>query len=343
MPLRFDFSKKNRQSGTKAGSRLLPAIVLLCFLLLPAPVFLVLLGFRAGFSLPLCLIAAAAAFLLPAAGVLFLSSRLKKPDAPVKSPSVPPAAPPPGAAEPPEEVPARERELLAANSELASFNYTISHEIKAPVRAIDGYARIFLEDYGGGLDPEARDLVENIRHICAETIALSNKLLEYTSIAREEPCNEIVDLQSMIAEVFHTLQAAYSEGGVIRLEFTSSLPPVIGDPVLLRQAVVNLLSNALKFTREKPEGLITAGWERQGGEDVYYIRDNGAGFDMQFSEKLFGMFQRMHTADEFEGSGIGLSIVKKIIQLHHGRVWITGEVGRGATVYFTFPPENVLR
>ncbi|MDF2567275.1 MAG: two-component sensor histidine kinase [Oscillospiraceae bacterium] len=232
--------------------------------------------------------------------------------------------------------------LIEANNELASFNFTISHEIKAPVRAIDGYARIFLEDYGKDLDSEAYSIITNIRNICDETIDLSNKLLEYTRIAQEIPCNQIVDLKEMIQEVFDTLQASYVNGNAIKLNFESKLPAVLGDPVLLRQAITNILSNAIKFTRDQKEGLITTGCMSENGENVFFIRDNGAGFDMQFSQNLFGMFQRMHTLGEFEGSGVGLAIVKKIILLHEGKVWIIGEVGKGATVYFTFPSDKVL-
>lgn len=232
--------------------------------------------------------------------------------------------------------------LIAANSELASFNFTISHEIKAPVRAIDGYARIFLEDYGEGLNEEAKSMIENIRNICGETIELTGKLLEYTRIAQREPACEEVDLQKSISEVFDTLHASAGYADGIRLRFASQLPIVLGDPTLLHLALVNILSNAFKFTRGKENGQITVGMEKQNGEDVFYIRDNGAGFDMKFSENLFGMFQRMHSADEFEGSGIGLAIVKKIILLHNGRVWITGEVGRGAAVYFVLPPGRLM-
>jgi signal transduction histidine kinase len=233
-------------------------------------------------------------------------------------------------------------EPIADTSELMSF-FTISHEIKAPVRAIDSYARIFLEDYGQSLDPEAYGIVENIRSICKETIALTNKLLEYTRIGQNEPNDEVVDLKGMIQEVFASLDDAIGDQGQTRLVFDSVVPPVIGDPLLLRQAMVNIISNSLKFARGKDEAVITVGCEKLNGEDVFFIRDNGIGFDMQYSEKLFGMFQRLHTSDEFEGSGIGLAIVKKIILLHRGRVWITGEVGRGATVYFTLPREKVLR
>lgn len=310
---------------------------MLCFICTLPAVFSLLFLLACGVPAPLATGAAAFALAgacVPAAVYTRRFSRRKTPAPPQPSSLFAPG---------PEPVDSRTRELLAANSELSSLNFTISHEIKAPVRAIDGYARIFLEDYSERLDSEARGMVQNIRNICAETIALSNKLLEYTRLAREEPCNEIVDLQSMVQECFLTLRNAYPGAGSITLCFDSELPPIIGDPVLLRQAVVNLLSNALKFTCGKENGVVRAGFDVQNEKDVYYIRDNGAGFDMQFSQNLFGMFQRMHTSDEFEGSGVGLAIVRKVLQLHGGRAWITGEVGRGATVYFTLPSDRVLR
>lgn len=233
--------------------------------------------------------------------------------------------------------------LIAENSELMSFNFTISHEIKAPVRAIDGYARIFLEDYGQSLDPEARGMIEIIRSICKDTIALTNKLLEYTRIAQNKPTSEVVDLEGMMLEVFDSLYRPSDNEYPVRFITDSSVPHVLGDPMLLRLAIVNILSNSMKFMRGKKEGIISVGCEDVNGEDVFYIRDNGTGFDMQYSEKLFSMFERMHSSDEFEGSGVGLAIVKKIILLHKGRVWITGKVGGGATVYFTLPRETVLR
>jgi signal transduction histidine kinase len=241
-------------------------------------------------------------------------------------------------------IPPETSRLMSENNELMSFSFTISHEIKSPVRAIDGYARIFLEDYGQTLGPDARGIIEAIRNICKETITLSNKLLEHARIARSEPANEVVDLRGMIQSVFNVLNNDNDHGSA-RLIFESPIPHVIGDSALLRQAVLNIVSNSLKFTRGKEDAVITVGCERINGEDVFFIRDNGAGFDidMRYSAKLFTMFQRMHTSDEFEGTGIGLAIVKKIILLHKGRVWITGEVGRGATVYFILPPEKVLR
>lgn len=225
---------------------------------------------------------------------------------------------------------------------LDDFALTLSHEIKAPVRAIDGYTRIFIEDYGSRLDAEALDMLSNVRSICKDTIALINKLMEFTRIADDEPVKEIVNLKELIAAVFREQTALSAESRECRLQFAGSIPPVIGDRFLLTLAMQNILSNALKFTREKETAVITAGCRREDGRSVIYIRDNGAGFDMQFSQKLFGLFQRMHSQDEFEGSGLGLFIVKKIVQKHGGQVWIVSEVEEGTTIYIALDPKDVL-
>ena len=229
-------------------------------------------------------------------------------------------------------------------ADLQALNFTLSHEIKAPVRAIDGYARIFLEDYGGQIDPNGLSLILNIREICRDTLTLINQLLEYTRLSEIEPVKETVDLQQMIRTVFKKLVEGYTEKDrEAVLIFGEEIPFVLCDRTLMRQIVINILSNALKFTREESKAVITAGFHREKGEDVFYIRDNGVGFDMEYSENLFGMFQRMHSENEFEGSGVGLFIVKSLIQKMGGKVWIMGEVGKGASLFFTLPPENILR
>ena len=229
-------------------------------------------------------------------------------------------------------------------ADLQALNFTLSHEIKAPVRAIDGYARIFLEDYGGQIDPNSLSLILNIREICRDTLTLINQLLEYTRLSEIEPVKETVDLQQMIRTVFKKLVEGYTEKDQEAvLIFGEEIPFVLCDRTLMRQIVINILSNALKFTREESKAVITAGFHREKGEDVFYIRDNGVGFDMEYSENLFGMFQRMHSENEFEGSGVGLFIVKSLIQKMGGKVWIIGEVGKGASLFFTLPPENILR
>jgi light-regulated signal transduction histidine kinase (bacteriophytochrome) len=242
-----------------------------------------------------------------------------------------------------EDIKGRTEKLQNTNDELRAFNYTISHEIKAPVRAIDGYARIFIEDYGSKVDDDGIDLISNIRNICSDTLLLINKLLEYIKFADMEPIKEIIDFKELVETTFKELVVGYGDKKKIQLNFESELPGILGDSILMKQVVMNLISNSLKFTYNKDSALITVGYIFENDENIFYIKDNGVGFDMKFSEHLFGMFERMHSESEFEGSGVGLAIVKKIIQKFGGRVWITGEVGKGASTYFTISEENILR
>lgn len=242
-----------------------------------------------------------------------------------------------------EDIKGKTEKLQNTNDELRAFNYTISHEIKAPVRAIDGYARIFIEDYGSKVDDDGVDLISNIRNICSDTLLLINKLLEYIKFADMEPIKEIIDFKELVEATFKELVVGYGDKKKIQLNFESELPGILGDSILMKQVVMNLISNSLKFTYNKDSALITVGYIFENDENIFYIKDNGVGFDMKFSEHLFGMFERMHSESEFEGSGVGLAIVKKIIQKFGGRVWITGEVGKGASTYFTISEENILR
>lgn len=230
-----------------------------------------------------------------------------------------------------------------SGSDLKIFNSSISHEIKAPIRAIDGYARIFLEDYGASIDKSGLELIENIRTICTDTLVLVNKLLDYTKFAEMEPIKEPVDLKALIQSVFEELAGSYPQGNTILLQFDGNIPFILSDRFLIKQILTNIISNSLKFTRGKNHGTITAGYCCKDNAPVFYIKDNGVGFDMKFSENLFGMFQRMHSVDDFEGSGLGLALVKKMIESLGGRVWITGEVGKGACTYFTIAREDILK
>ena len=234
--------------------------------------------------------------------------------------------------------------LQSSNNELQALNATISHEIKAPVRAIDGYARIFLEDYGNSISSESTDLILNIRTICSDTLTLINKLLDYTRFAEAEPIQEAIDLSLMIRDVFNELTISYSDTQTIKLKMDKHIPFILADRILIKQVIINIISNSLKFTsNNKDVTVISIGYLFENNENIFYIKDNGVGFDMKFSENLFGMFQRMHSIDDFEGSGVGLAIVKKIIQKFGGKVWITGAVGKGACVYFTIAPEYILK
>ncbi|OPX43267.1 phytochrome-like protein cph1 [Ruminiclostridium hungatei] len=232
--------------------------------------------------------------------------------------------------------------LEVSNHELQAFNYTISHEIKAPVRAIDGYARIFIEDYKNSVSIEGIELIQNIRDICSDTLILINKLLDYTKFTDFEPVLEALDVKELAKTVFDELVIGYSQKQRIILQLEEDIPFILADKILMKQVFANILSNSLKFTRNVDTGIICIGYRFENNEGYFYIKDNGVGFDMKFSENLFGMFQRMHSLNDFEGSGVGLAIVKKIIEKFGGRVWITGEVGKGACVYFTISRENIL-
>lgn len=234
-------------------------------------------------------------------------------------------------------------ESARPSNDLRIFNSSITHEIKAPIRAIDGYARIFLEDYSAQIDENGVELIKNIRGICNDTLGLINKLLDYTRFAEMEPIKEPVDLKNMIQAVFEELVGSYLQGSSIKLEYESTIPMILTDRFLMKQVITNIISNSLKFTRGKDPGIITAGYRQEDTVSVFYIKDNGVGFDMKFSEKLFGMFQRMHSVDDFEGSGLGLALVKKMIESLGGSVRITGEVGKGACTYFTLAPEDILK
>jgi len=146
----------------------------------------------------------------------------------------------------------------------------------------------------------------------------------------------------MFKSVFDELVIGYSESQKITLQIDDGIPFILADSTLIKQVITNIISNSLKFTRNKDVGIIKVGYSFENNENVFYIKDNGVGFDMKFSENLFGMFQRMHSIDDFEGSGVGLAIVKLIVQKFGGRVWIAGEVGKGACVYFTISHENIL-
>lgn len=242
-----------------------------------------------------------------------------------------------------EEIKEKVKQLQSKNDELRNFNYAISHEIKAPIRAIDGYARIFIEDYAEQVDKEGYELIRNIRHICSDTLLLINKLLEYTKCVEMEPIWEIINLEELIKSTFQELISSYTRKGKIELRFENELPTILGDSILIKQVITNIISNSLKFTVNKELALITVGYICERDENIFYVKDNGVGFDMKFSESLFGIFQRMHSERDFEGSGVGLAIVKNIIQKFNGRVWITGEIGNGACIYFTLDKENILK
>lgn len=231
-----------------------------------------------------------------------------------------------------EELIRRGKELARSNAELEHFAYLIAHDLRAPLRGINGFSQILLEDHAETLDEEGRDYLARIRTGALRMGRLIDELLDLSRLTRAEMRRETVDLSAMALDIAAGLRDGEPERAV-RFAIAEGLV-ANGDPRLLRVAMYNLLGNAWKFTRREPEAHIELGAEGP----VFFVRDNGVGFEMTYSEKLFGTFQRLHTADEFEGTGIGLASVQRIVERHGGEVWAEGVVGKGATFYFTLRP-----
>ncbi len=229
----------------------------------------------------------------------------------------------------------RTAQLKSANEELASFSYSVSHDLRAPLRAIDGYSRIMAEQYAGKLDAEAARLLNVIRVSTGKMEALIDSILTLFRLGRREMVSRPIDMAGLAKGVFAEIRASAPNRSV-RL-VCSEVPPAQGDTAMVRQIYANLFANAVKFTQKQPEAVVEVGGSRNRNENVYYVRDNGVGFDMRYAEKLFGAFQRLHGEEQFEGTGIGLAIVQRIVHRHGGRVWAEGKVGEGATFFFALP------
>jgi light-regulated signal transduction histidine kinase (bacteriophytochrome) len=227
-------------------------------------------------------------------------------------------------------------ELEIANKELESFSYSVSHDLRAPLRAIDGFSRILLEDYQDKLDDDGKDSLARIRAASQRMGQLIDDLLQLSRITRAEMHRVPVDLSALTRAVCDELKITEPAR---RVEFVIK-PDLVtkADAGLMRAALENLLGNAWKFTGHRTDAKVEFGSRLEGGERVFYVRDNGVGFDMKYDSKLFGAFQRLHTSAEFPGTGIGLATVQRIIHRHGGRVWAEGETNRGATFYFSLPP-----
>lgn len=225
--------------------------------------------------------------------------------------------------------------LQAANKELEAFSYSVSHDLRAPLRAIDGYTRILVEDYEGILDAEGKRICGIISAEARRMGQLIDDLLAFSRLGRKEMYSTNVDMKTMVVSVLNEL---IKEEERERTDFKiARLPSISADSSLMRQVWVNLLSNAIKFTSKKERAIIEVGSKSNKDEIIYYVHDTGAGFDMEYANKLFGVFQRLHSESEFDGTGVGLAIVQRIIRRHGGRVWAEGEVDKGATFYFALP------
>ena len=229
----------------------------------------------------------------------------------------------------------RTRDLVAANQELEAFSYSVSHDLRAPLRAIDGFSRMLEEDCRASLDDEGRRLVAVVRDNTRRMGQLIDDLLSFSRVGRAEMHRLRVDMRALARTAYEELA---DDAARARVELVlGDLPDAVGDRSLLRQGWANLLANALKFTGNCAAPRIAVAGRCDGGKAVYEVADNGAGFDMRYADKLFGVFQRLHGVSEFPGTGVGLALVKRVVTRHGGEVWATGEVGKGATIGFSLP------
>jgi light-regulated signal transduction histidine kinase (bacteriophytochrome) len=233
-------------------------------------------------------------------------------------------------------------QVEAANKELEAFNYSVSHDLRAPLRAVDGYVRMLQEDYSEQLGGEGHRLLDVVSSEARRMGRLIDDLLAFSRLGRERMESTAVDMNGLARAVFDSLTSA-SPASAPRFDL-KPLPPARGDRAMLRQVFVNLIGNAIKFSRHQIAPVIEVGFIENPNPlpspvsaITYYVKDNGAGFDEQYSHKLFGVFQRLHSEEEFEGTGVGLALVQRIIQRHNGSIRAEGKRDKGATFYFTLP------
>ena len=226
-------------------------------------------------------------------------------------------------------------QLGEANKELEAFSYSVSHDLRAPLRAIDGFSNILLKKHEDKLDEEGKRVMNIIRINTQKMGELIDNLLTLSRLGRKEMVLSDINMCELAKDVYEELRAI-APGRALQFNI-KTLPMAIGDIRMIRQVFVNLLSNAIKFTRSREIAVIEVRGRSEKNEIIYYVKDNGAGFDMQYSDQLFGVFQRLHSEKEFEGTGVGLAIIQRIIHRHGGRVWAEGKVDEGATFYFTLP------
>ncbi len=225
----------------------------------------------------------------------------------------------------------RTAQLEMANKELESFSYSVSHDLRTPLRALDGFANILLQDYAPILDDEGKRMLNIIIANANRMGVLIDDILSFSRLGRQELTFSKIDMYKMAKSVYTEL-ATDLDNIEFRLQ---QIPEAMGDPSLMKQVWANLISNSIKFTSLKTERVIEIGSSTIDYKIRYHIKDNGAGFNMDYSNKLFKVYHRLHTDREFEGTGIGLSIVQRIVQKHGGRIWAEGKVNEGATFYFT--------
>jgi light-regulated signal transduction histidine kinase (bacteriophytochrome) len=225
--------------------------------------------------------------------------------------------------------------LEAANHELEAFSYSVSHDLRAPLRAIDGFAHILVDDHGTRLDDEGHRVLDVICQNARQMGRLIDDLLALSRLGRRTLDRRLVDMRALAATVVAEVrQLDRGRDAAVTIE---PLPSIAADSGMMHQVMANLVGNAWKFTAGTPDAAITIGASAGERETVYFVKDNGAGFNPAYAAKLFGVFQRLHSTEEFEGTGIGLATVRRIVERHGGRVWADGAVGCGATFFFALP------
>jgi len=232
----------------------------------------------------------------------------------------------------------RTRLLEVTNKELESFSYSVSHDLRAPLRAIDGYTRMILRDQIDKLTDDAKRKFDLIRSNTQIMGKLIDDLLTLSRLGRLELNMSTLDMESLVNDIWMELQIINPDRK-INLKI-KNIPPGWGDRTLIKQVYSNLLSNAVKYTKFIDQAYVETGGYTEDGENIYYVKDNGVGFDMEYYDKLYGVFQRLHSADDYEGTGVGLAIVQRIIHRHSGRVWANGKIDKGATFYFMLPQKD---
>jgi light-regulated signal transduction histidine kinase (bacteriophytochrome) len=228
----------------------------------------------------------------------------------------------------------RTAQLEVANKEMESFSYSVSHDLRSPLRAITGYSSMIEEDYANILDAEGIRLLIEVKNNAQKMGLLIDSLLAFSRLGKKEVRKTNVDMNIVVETVLKDINAGLNHKAQAKLD---PLLPAYADYTLMQHVFSNLLSNAIKYSAKKEAPVINISSKQEGDETIYSVTDNGAGFEMDYAHKLFGVFQRLHSSDEFEGNGVGLAIVSRIINKHGGRIWAVGEVGKGATFSFSLP------
>jgi len=226
--------------------------------------------------------------------------------------------------------------LESSNKELEAFTYSVSHDLRAPLRAVNGFAQILSEDYSPELDDNGRRVIQTIKENALKMGTLIDDLLEFSRLGRKEIVKRETDMNALANSVIHDINGLVKHIAQISI---AELHMARGDSGLLHQVMFNLISNAIKYSAKKEDPIVEVFSSEQNSETIFSVRDNGVGFDMKYANRLFGVFQRLHSPEEFEGTGVGLAIVQRVITKHGGRVWAEAAVNEGATFSFSIPKD----